>query len=241
MVALTGAIVFIGVVQTIVFSVQAKRLKQTIETMDRISTEQSADVRTSLAHTARAADAMQEIAKSMDTNAASVQATVKINQDIADRQKIVTEFQSRAYLAILFEGMVEQNVSTNIRFEPRLRIVNKGSTPAANIRFAMLADVVPFPTRDDFNFPLPKEITGYARSIGPGLHCIIGAVVPKLYAPEEEKQITDGVGQRVIAWGVVLYRDVFQIERHVQFAFTFYRLSDRKWMSMDTIKNNEAD
>jgi hypothetical protein len=157
MVRLTGAIVFIGLVQTIVFGMQARRLKQTIEKMEEIAGQQTQDIQASIAEATRAARAMERIAESMADSVESVRESVGISREIADRQKLITELQSRAYLTILFEGMVPQNTATKIRFEPRLRIENRGNTPARNIRFAMVADIFPFPLRDDFPFPLPTE------------------------------------------------------------------------------------
>lgn len=241
MVRLTGAIVFIGVIQTIVFGLQAYRLKQTIEKMDEIAGRQTRDVQASVAEATRAASAMEGVSISMATNVESVRESVGINREIADRQKLITELQSRAYLTMLFEGMVPQNPSIGIRFEPRIRIENRGNTPARDIRFSVVADVLPFPLRDDFTFPLPTNLAGHSSVIGPGLHKIISAVVPKLYTETEASQISIGVGQRIATWGIVRYRDAFNIERSVRFGFTHYVLGQNQWMSMDTTRHNESD
>jgi hypothetical protein len=241
MVRLTFIIAIISCVQTIVFFLQARRLKETIKKMDEIASGQARDIQASVAEATRAASAMEGVAASMATNTESVKKSVAISREIADTQKLVTELQSRAYLAILFEGMVPQDVSTGIRFEPRIRIENRGTTPAREIRFAMFADVQPFPLREDFAFPLPTQETGFSSVIGPGLHKIINAVVPKLYSETEANQIIDGVGQRIVSWGIVRYKDAFQIARIVRFGLTHYRIGETQWMSMDTIGHNEAD
>lgn len=240
MVRLTGAIVFLGCIQTIVFGVQARRLKQTIDKMDEISTQQTNDVQESIAQATRASKAMEDIAESMAVSVESVKETVGINREIADRQKLITELQSRAYLTILFEGMVPQNVATGIRFEPRMRVVNRGNTPADNIRFATCADVLPFPLPDDFAFPLPTAPSSRSSSIGPGIHKIIRAVVPELYPEAEAVQIASGVGRRITAWGIVQYTDAFNVERSCKFGFTHFLLGDSQWMSEDTTTHNDC-
>lgn len=122
-----------------------------------------------------------------------------------------------------------------------MRIENRGSTPARNIRFTMVADVLPFPLRDDFLFPLPAESVGRSSAIGPGLHKIIFAVVPKLYSETEAEQIASGRGQRIAAWGIVEYKDAFGIDRFVRFGFTYFRIAEKQWMCQDTTRNNESD
>jgi hypothetical protein len=202
-----------------------------------------AQTQASIAQATRASQAMEGIAASMAANVESVRETVRINREIAARQKLITELQGRAYLAILFDSMLPQNSATGVRFQPTLRIENRGGTPAYNIRFTITADVVPFPLRDDFAFALPAEPTGFSSNIAQGLHKVITAVVPRLYPDVEATQIALGFGgQRVIAWGIVSYRDAFNLERFSRFGLTFYAVGGgAKWMSQDTIRNNESD
>jgi hypothetical protein len=153
---------------------------------------------------------MEGVATSMATNVQSVKESVAINREIANTQKRVSELQSRAYLAVVFEGMVPQNLAAGIRFEPRIRIVNQGHSPAHSIRFSVVADTLPFPLDDDFGFTLPVEMSGYSSVINPGLHKMISAVVPQLYSDAEAEQISIGVERRVTTWGIVKYKDAFK-------------------------------
>jgi MFS superfamily sulfate permease-like transporter len=98
MVRLTGLIFFIGALQTLVFWIQATRLKKTIEKMDEIATGQTKDMRDSINAAARAADAMEGVAESLAQNVRDVQESVAISREIADRQKLITELGARAYL-----------------------------------------------------------------------------------------------------------------------------------------------
>lgn len=183
---------------------------------------------------------MEGVATSMSTNAESVKTSVAISREIADRQKLVTELTSRAYLSVLFSAMVPQNLQTRVRYEPRMTILNNGQTPAYNVNFRIAADVMPFPLRPGFEFPLPPA-TNNINSLGPHLTKIISAVVPRLYAPLEVQQITDGVNQRIYVWGIVTYIDAFKIERSVEFCQSFAWLADGNVMSFDTTEHNRAD
>ncbi len=240
MVWLTGAIVFIGVIQTVVFGIQAKRLKQTIDKMDAISAQQTKDVRASITEATRAAKAMEDIAGSTASNVESVKTTVAINREIADRQKLVTELQSRAYLTSVFDFMIPQDQRNGVKFEPRIRIVNKGNTPARNVRFTMRAEVLPMPLSDDFNFPLSEKMLDSSSDIGPGLDRVISAVVPEMLSATEAHEACMGGKRRAAAWGIVQYRDAFEIERFVRFGVTYTQFGTT-WMSWDTPKHNESD
>jgi hypothetical protein len=238
MVRLTAAIVFVGAIQTVVFGLQARRLKQTIDTMEEISSKQTADIQASLTQTTNAASSMQNIAISMATSVQSVKESVAINREIADRQKLITELQSRAYLTMVFDGVVPQGPSAI--FESVIRILNQGNTPAYNIEFAMVADVLPFPLNDDFAFPLPPQ-RRFSSPIGPAQHKIISAMVAKRYSELEVEQIVKGIDQRLVAWGIVSYEDAFKIKRFVKFGYAYHRTGENQWLSTDTIRHNESD
>jgi hypothetical protein len=111
---------------------------------------------------------MERVAKAMAQNAESVKTSVAMQREIADRQKLVTELQSRAYLSIVLVGVVPQNSDTGYRYEPRLGIVNNGSTPAYDVSFRASSDLCHFPLPPDFAFPLPEAIPSRSISvIGP--------------------------------------------------------------------------
>lgn len=58
----------------------------------------------SVAQAALAATAMQSVAESAAANTVVVKTVSETNRAIADRQKVVTELQSRAYITVLFHG-----------------------------------------------------------------------------------------------------------------------------------------
>jgi hypothetical protein len=67
------------------------------------SLKHSQHLESSLAEASRSASAMESVAKSLETTSA-------INREIADRQEVVTELQSRAYLSIVFIGVVTMGI-----------------------------------------------------------------------------------------------------------------------------------
>lgn len=206
----------------------------------RLGADEQADkMERSVTEAGRSAKAMEGVAESMASNVVTVQKSVGIQREIADLQKSVSELQSRAYIAIQFIGVVPQNTDTKIRFEPRVKLVNIGNTPAYNVRFSAATDVLPHPLPPDFAFPLPP--VGGASFIGPRLEKICARVVPKIYPAVEAEQIQIGIGQRVYMWGKAIYEDAFGITRCTKWGLSFYWQSPDNVWSNDTDKHNEAD
>jgi hypothetical protein len=199
------------------------------------SQRHAAHLESSIAQAGRSATAMEQVA-------ASGKESTRIGGEIAERQRVVSELQSRAYLLVVFAVLVPQNRATGYRFEPRMGLVNNGNTPAYNVSFRTAADVCPFPLPADFAFPLPDELSTRSISvIGPRQSKILSAVVPRLYSEEEEREIRDGVAQRIYIWGLVNYTDAFNIDRFVRFSQSFIWLSDGNAMSLDTTRHNDAN
>ncbi len=223
---------------------QADLMDTQIQDSRKSGADNSRDVQASIAEATRAAKAMEGIAESMVANAESMKTSVAISREIADTQKLVTELQSRAYLAVFFTGVIPQNTNPGYKYEPRAKIVNRGNTPAHDIRFSMNADIVDFPVKEDFfAFPVPQVLAGYSSMIAPGLEKIIRAVVPNLCSESESAEIRSATTKRIIAWGMVSYKDVFGIERSTRFGFTCLGVGkpgEDNFMSEDTSRNNDA-
>lgn len=255
MVRLTAAIAVIGLIQTIVFGVQAYMLRQTISKMDEIASGQSRDVQASIAEATRAATAMEGVATSMATNAESVRKSVAISREIADTQKLVTELQSRPYLSVAFDGAIFQDASHV--FEVRATLHNSGNTPAYDVTFRATAEIVSLPIANDFPFPLPSDTAGVSVSfIAPGTRKIITRRVRERVRDEEVDPIKYGNSPRGLAmWGIVKYRDAFKKSRQLRFAFTVQWIAwikgmgrdkdgnplPEQIMSWDTERHNDAD
>jgi hypothetical protein len=182
------------------------------------------------------------------TNVEIIKGVALTNKDIADRQKLVTELQSRAYLSVGFAAMVNQNNETRVRFEPRMQLQNDRLTPVYQVMYRIYADVLSHPLSPDFTFPLPEALpTRSVSTIGRGQHKILAAFVPKLYFAEEADQIRIGASQRVYIWGHVEYEDAFKISRYVNFCMSFYSTGkdvstqNDIFMGADTARHNDSD
>jgi hypothetical protein len=247
MVRLTAVLAFIGALQTLVFGWQARRLKQTIDKMDEVAEGQTRDMEASIGQATRAAAAMEGVAtamagvaNSMAINVEQLKITVGTNREIADRQKLISELQSRAYMVSAFLGVVPQDAIPDYRFEVRTQILNFGNTPAYHVRHAVAADVLPFPLPLQFTFPLPEM--GESESvIGPHQNRIVSGIAAKRYPPIEVDQILKGFGQRLYMWGRVVYEDAFKIERFTEFSFSVVLLSNGNFMSYDTNRHNNSN
>lgn len=202
----------------------------------RSSQQHSQHLEFSLAEASRSASAMENVANSLEISSA-------INREIADRQKIVTELQSRAYLSIVYIGIVPQNRQSGYRYEPRFAILNNGHTPAYDVSIRANTDVLPVPLPTDFPFPLPDAAPARSISIiGPQQQKVTSAVLPRLYSDEEDDFIKNGTTQRIYVWGIVTYKDAFTIQRHIMFSQSIIWYADGvTTISFDTTRHNEAN
>jgi hypothetical protein len=237
MVRLTGVLGVIGLLQLTVFGLQARRLKQTIDTMDHIASRQNRDMASSIEQAAKAAVAMQDIAKSMSVNAESVIASVAINKTIAERQKIIGELQTRSYIAVAYMGIVPQNIQTNYRLEVRLQIIGTGLTPAYRVRHRSSAAILAYPLPAEFTFPLPdRDPNAGEGMLGPRNSYIIAAATPRIYSEEEIRDVEIGAIKRIYVWGIIDYEDAFGIPRYFKFCQSVVFFADRT----TTVGYNEA-
>lgn len=220
MFGVTVMLAVIGTVQTRVFWVQAQRLKETVEKMEEIAGQQTADVKASIAEATRAASAMEEVSESLAISAESVKVSVAISREIADRQKLVTELQSRAYLSAIFQEAIFQDDSHN--FGSLVLFRNHGNTPAYDVTFKAAAQILPFPVPDDFQFPLDDGTAAASVSLmAPGITKTIRRNVPARVPENQIDSIKRGGPPMCLAmWGSATYRDAFKETRHLKFAFT---------------------
>jgi len=223
---------------------QAGLMDTQIQDSRTSSDDNAKNVRASIAEATRSAGAMEGVASLMAVSVGSVKESIVINREIADRQKFVTEIQSRAYLAVTYSGVIPQNPDTEYRYEPTAKIINRGNTPAHDIRFSMQAAIIKLPLEPEFAFPIPDPLQGHSSMIAPSLEKIIRAAVPKFLSEDEAKEIREGISKRIVVWGIVKYRDVFGSERYTRFGFTCLgvgKKGDDTSMSRDTAGNNDAD
>src|ERR1700738_4326627 len=124
-------LIFIGVVQAIIFALQlvvfgyqARKLHQTV----KAAAEQSGDMKESIKQATRAATAME------------ISATAASGASRAVAQSVAyVGHQVRAYLSVRINGGIYQDRSKNLRFEPKPLLINTGLTPAYKVRYAAKA------------------------------------------------------------------------------------------------------
>ncbi|MGD1147537.1 MAG: hypothetical protein ABR961_06280 [Thermoanaerobaculaceae bacterium] len=207
MVKLTAAVFFVGVIQAIVFGLQARRLKETIKKMDQIAGGQTKDTRDAITQAARSAGAVEQVAAGLQERA---------------RQEL------RAYICVVVGEAIFQERTKNLRFSTHPFMINKGATPAHNVRYRAAAEIRPVPLPADFTFPLPQRDSG-PMVVGPDQSIQMGALVENEVPDEQVEQIKSGLGGRgLYTWGVITYDDVFGGKHETEFAIHVIWLHDAR-------------
>lgn len=213
-----------------------------LQQQKRIADAQIVKMGEHVAEAARSALAMEGVDASMAKNVTKLGETVNINREIADRQKLLGELQSRPYLSVLFNKMIPQDLQTGTRFEPEMALRNDGLTPAYKVTYSIAADVLPHPISPTFDFPYPEILPSRSVSvIGRGQHKLMSAVVPKIYPLEESQQIALGIGQRIHVWGRVDYEDALHNPHFVEFSQSFAWRGPDTVIGYDTARHNDSD
>lgn len=221
-------------------SASVAALSKQIEQMDRIAQSQTADMQAAIGEAGRSASAMERVSKAMRRNTLLIRQNLRMARESNERQRLVSELHGRAYLTVAFLNMIEQNAA-GMRFQPRAVILNKGNTPAYNVRSYTSTGVYPADLPPQFVFPvpvLPAEAPG--SIIGPGMDRIVSSVAPESYPPDIENEIRRGLQNRLYLWGEVRYRDAFGSERVTKYACWFLQVGANQWMMFDVPGLNEA-
>ncbi len=131
------------------------------------------------------------------------------------------ERQLRAYLVIEPDIFIDQESGPGASFEARPVLVNAGQTPAYDVIANSRMRVLPFPIGPEFTFPLDIPSDPSIRVLGPdqrtGLICNLGYIA----TPEDLRSIKSRGPVRLIAYGVVTYRDVFGKTHTTRYGFFF--------------------
>ncbi len=184
----TWVLAAIGVLQLIVFGLQAAMLRQTVDA----SVGQSESMERHIAEAARSATAMENIA-----------ATIQVGNEAI----------MRAYLTVtigtaLFQERREGQA--DLKFEVRANLVNTGNTHARKVRMRKKADILPNPLPDGFEFPLPDPPHDDGdMTVGAHLNYIVGSTVDDFVVDAEVAAIKEGNGKVLHSWGLITYEDIF--------------------------------
>ena len=151
LVRLTGVLGVIGLLQLAVFGLQARRLRQSIDTMRELGTQQSTDMTRSISQATRAATAMEDVATGIGE-------TVSINKSVIEGQRDFWSRQMRAYISIDTGGYLRQNRRFRFEFQPN--IANNGQTPANSLTVISRIEIKVPNIPDDFDFSLTPDHVG---------------------------------------------------------------------------------
>ncbi|WGS45012.1 hypothetical protein LFL97_31045 [Burkholderia sp. JSH-S8] len=206
-------LVWVGILQVVVFVLQlgvfgfqAYKLQQTV----KASAEQSSDMKASIRESARAADAMEQVA--MNSMRAAQHASESVTM-LKER----TAQQMRAYLSIDIGSALYQERGKNLRFEGKALLRNAGHTPAYRVSHTCRAGILPMPLPDNFDLPQPTQPARGGGVIGPGQSRILSAMIEEFVPDDEVDAIKIGMGRALYIWGRVTYEDAFGAQRHTNF------------------------
>ena len=182
---------------------------------------QAQDFKASIAEANRAATAMEGVAQSMATNTEQMVLSVATNREIATRQKLFGEIQTRAYISVLIGGATFQVRDKNLKFAASPLILNTGHTPAFKLKWRIAAGILPVPMPDDFRYPIPFNSKGSAI-LGPQQNGSMVAVVPDFVNDDMVQIIKRGERQSLYVWGTLRYEDIFGRLHRCTFAQQLY-------------------
>jgi hypothetical protein len=137
--------------------------------LTRNATAQSIDTKNSIAEAARAATAMENVARGIAESARAAQESVATL-----RERTAT--QMRPYLTVLIGNGVYQEREKDLRFEVRPILVNSGHTPAHNVTYRASAGVFNSPLPDTVVLADPDDTLKSAFVLGPQQNIILNAI-----------------------------------------------------------------
>ena len=235
MVRITGIIALIACIQTIVFAVQASRLKETIEKMDEIARGQTEDMKAYIEQAVRSANAMEAVAEDMAISARAA-------TDSVAALKERTAQQMRAYITVVIGTGVFQEREKGIKFEGKPSMVNSGHTPAYKVSYVIRAAILPISLPENFDFPpLPRTKMG-GSFVGQQQTAYMSGVVDDFIPNEDVEGVKNmSAGRMLYVWGTVTYEDIFGQEHKTEFCQSLFWTPDNQVFGYYTPGRNNAD
>lgn len=225
---------FVSAAATVVIAAFTVTLWLTNRKLWKASQAQSMAMEQSINEAARSANAMQRVARSLETSTNAAVENVAIFKDARERQL-------RAYIAVGLLAVINQDNSTNYHFEVREWLANTGPTPAQDVSYKAHADILPFPLPDDFPFPLPDATVNSAGTVYWQQKFTMSAFLERMLSDEEIAEIKGAVTRRLYVYGTVNYRDAFGNNRYTNFCHSIVWLKDGTPMGHNTKYHNDAN
>lgn len=178
---------------------ETKRLAEGAETQ----TERFND---SITQATRSATAMEQVGEATRNNATLFQT--------------ILHKQMRAYLAVDIGQAIYQD--KNLKFESDPILVNTGFTPARNVCYRVMADILPTNLPNNYKFEDYGERIVNDISIAPRQQVILHAVVRNRIPDAEVAGVMEGTVKRLYVWGTITYDDVFGGSWETNFCHSFF-------------------
>jgi hypothetical protein len=205
-VELTGVLAVIAFLQLLVYTYQAKKLRETVES----AIEQSEAMERSIEAAGRSAAAMEKVAAHIE-----ISSKAAVDSVVALRER--TAQQMRAYLTVVVGAVsLYQDRLENIKFEGKALLVNGGHTPARKVSYRAKAEILPIPLPDNFEFALPNKEIGGAM-VGAGQNATISAMLEKFVQDIGVEDIKRGANRSLYLYGSISYEDIFGAKHTTKF------------------------
>jgi hypothetical protein len=182
---------------------------------EKVGKRQAKEMRDSIAEANRAAIATESIAAATLGNAALMES--------------ILHKQMRAYVAVDIGPTVYQDES--LRFGSSPVLANTGFTPAKNVSFQVMADILPTNLPSGFEFEKWNAMQTHDAALSPRQSFVIQGVVRERIPDAEVPNVMKGETKRLYVWGTVTYDDVFGGSWETNFChhFNFYVGPDGEW------------
>ncbi|MXO89519.1 hypothetical protein [Pontixanthobacter aquaemixtae] len=182
----------------------------------RRSISQSAETTEALKYGSQSAEAMTRVAESMENNATHIKESVEASKRVADQQMVIGRMQMRPILSVLIGRATYQDSRHNFSVCPIIR--NTGNSAAKNVRFRIVASILPALLPQDFKFWLPESGRGGSNTIGPGQTGDMYASIDDRVHDDAIPKIKAGIENALYVWGYLSYQDAFKKTYRTTFA-----------------------
>jgi hypothetical protein len=200
--------------------------KTLVEGAARTAADQSSDTKASILEQTRATKAMEGIAKAMKEN--------------ADLMSDMLSKQMRAYVAVNIGQAAYQDANNSFASYPE--ITNTGLSPAKNVSYRVMADILDTNLTRDYAFPEPAETFTNDATLSPRqTFTIKNAIVKERYDEQEVLTVMRGDKKRLFVWGTITYDDVFDGHWETKFChhFMFYKVDGKEDVKVQSFYHTE--
>jgi hypothetical protein len=177
------------------------------------SVQQTQRMERSITEAARAATAMEAVAKATTDN-------TKLMPTLLTKQM-------RAYLSVEVGNAAYQDAT--LRFAGAPVVANNGLTPARNVRWSAMARIMDGRDPAATQFLPIGELPESDMGIAPRQTFVANAAVPDRVPDIEVQEIMAGTTRRLFCWGKIKYDDVYGGSWETNFCvnYSFFRREDK--------------